>query len=154
MSTEKRLTVQEEERLWAISAVPLIPVLIYIIVYHIFAISTSFEDAIRYCLVALMLYLFITFGIYEVASSFKVKRTLWFRVKRFLSRATFAIIYVLCFYGLWSFFTILFSSVLRMQYILLLSLLTLSLVIVILVQNPRIKRLIRKLTREEASYRT
>lgn len=155
MPTEKRqLTVKEEERLWAISAVPLVPVLICTIVYYIFPISSSFEDAIRYVSVALVVYLLATSGIYEIASSFKVKRALSFRVKRFLSRATFATIYVLCFYGLWSFFTLLFSSVLKMQYILLLSLLTSSLVIAALVQNPKTRRLVKKLTQEEASYRT
>jgi uncharacterized membrane protein len=153
LATKKQLTVHEEELLWAISAAPLVPVLIYTIVFHISVISSSFEDAIRYSLVVLVLYLFATCGIYEVASSFKMKKTLWFRVKRFLSRSTFVTIYVLCFYGLWSFFTLLFSSVLKMQYILLFSLLTLSFVILVLVQNPRTRRLIKKLTQEETSHR-
>lgn len=154
MSAEKRLSVQEEERLWAMSAVPLVPVLIYAIVYYVFAISSSFEDVIRYGMLALMLYLFATYGIYEIVSSFKAKRALSFRVKRFLSRASFATVCVLCFYGLWSFFTLLFSSVLKVQYILLLSLLTLSLLMAALVRNPRTRRIVKKLTQEEASYRT
>jgi uncharacterized membrane protein len=131
------------------SIVPLIPILIYAIVYVIGPSVSSIEHAFRYTLVALVLTLAIGAGIYEVVSSFKVKRPVSFRVKRFLSRTLFAAIFVLCFYGLSSFFAQLFSTVLRWQYILILSLLTLSLTMLALLQNPKTRRLVKKLTREE-----
>jgi len=154
LPTEKRLSLEEEERLWIISVVPLVPVLVCVGVYivHLKSIGVipSVEDAFRYILLTAALYLVAGFGIYEVASSFKAKRTIAFRVKRFLSRVIFTSGYILCFYALSSFFTLLFSAILKWQYILILSLLTSSLLMATLVQNPRTRRLVKKLTQEEA----
>ena len=89
-------------------------------------------------------------GTYEVVSSFKVKRPLLFRVKRFLSRTALASAYILCLYVLWSFFTLLLSSPLKEEYIVLLSLVIASLMMFILVANRRTRPFIKKLTMEES----
>jgi uncharacterized membrane protein len=154
LSTEKRLSREEEERLWIMSVIPLVPVLVgagvYIVHLKSIGVISSVEDAFRYVLLVVALYLVAGFGIYEVASSFKVKRAIAFRVKRFLSRTVFASGYVLCFYALSSFFTLLFSAVLRWQYILILSLLTLSLTMLALLQNPKARRVVKRFTQEES----
>lgn len=153
MPTEGRLSREEDERLMALSIIPLIPVFCLVVAYfaHLKSIGviSSFQDAFQYTLFALALWLATSFGIYEVVSSFKVKQSLSFRVKRWLSRTAFAAANVLYVYVLWSFFTLLFSSVLKLQYILILSLLTLSLTMLALLQNPKTRRLVKKLTREE-----
>lgn len=153
MAKEKRLSRKEEERLWIISVVPLVPVLIcagvYIVHLKSIGVISSVEDAFRYVLLIVALYLVAGFGVYEVVSSFKVKRPLSFRLKRFLSRAIFASGYILCFYALSSFFGLLFSTVLKWQYILILSLFTLSLAVLALLQNPKTRQFIKKLTQEE-----
>jgi hypothetical protein len=152
MSTQKRLTLEKEEKLWAISAVPLIPIFIYVIVYHIFPIASSFKDLITYGMLVLVLYLFTVCGIYEIASSFRVKRAFSFRAKRFLSRAAFTIICTLCFHGLWNAFMLLFPQVLNLQYVLILSLFVWALALAAFLQNPRTRQIIKKLTQEEASH--
>ena len=153
MPTEGRLSREEDERLMALSIIPLVLVLVGVGVYivHLTSIGviSSLEDAFRYVLLTVALCFVAGVGIYEVVSSFKVKRTLSFRAKRFLSRTLFAATFVLCFYALSSFFTLLFSTILRWQYILILSLLTLSLTMLALLQNPKTRRLVKKLTREE-----
>lgn len=158
MPTEKRLTVKEEERLRAISAAPLVPVLCVFIAYlanlKSIGVISSFEDAFLYAILAGVFYLFATCGIYEVASSFKVKRPLLFRVKRFLSRSVFSAASIFCLYLICSYFLMLFSAVMRMQYILILSLFVWALIIATLVRNPKTRRLVKKLTQEEASYQT
>jgi uncharacterized membrane protein len=150
--------VQEEERLWTISAVPLVPVLCVSIAYlaHLKSIGviSSFEDAFLYAILAGVLYLLATFGIYEVASSFKVERPSVFRAKRFFSRSVFAATSIFCLYLICRYFLMLFSTILRVQYILLLSLFIWAFAMAALVQNPRTRRFIKKLTQEEASYRT
>ncbi len=153
MLTEKRLSREEEERLIAWSIVPLVPLLIFFIAYiaHLKSVGViaSFSEAFQYVLLAGALFLTVSAGIYEVASSFKVKKPLEFRIKRFLSRTLVASLCVLCFYAFWTFFTLFLSSVLRVEYILLLSLLSMSFALAILVRNPRTGRYIKKLTMEE-----
>jgi len=149
MPTENQLSPEEEERLIAVSLVPLIPVLLFTIVYYIPTISSSVEDVFRYTMLAVALYMFAGFGIYEVVSSFKVKRSLLFRVKRFLSRIVFAGTTVLCFYVIYSFLSVLLSPFLKIQYILSLSLLTFSFTLFALFQNSKFRKLVKKLTQED-----
>lgn len=152
MSTEKRLSREEEERLLGLSIIPLVPVYCLILVYLVDMTSRgiipSYQAAISYMLLVAALFLITGCGIYEVASSFKVKVPLSFRVKRFLSRALFFSAFVLGFYAFWSFFSLILSAVLRAEYIVLLSLLSWSLTISILAKNPKIGQFIKKLTKE------
>ncbi len=154
MSMEKRLSREEEERLWIISVVPLIPFLIIFGVYlahlkSIGAISSSFEDMFTYVMIAVMLHLVASFGIYEFVSSFKVKQSPSFKIKRWLSRTVFASTCILCWYALWSLFILLFSSILKTQYILILSTLVLMFLLLAFLHNPKTRRLVKKLTQEE-----
>lgn len=136
-----------------VSVVPLVPILVCVGVYfvHLASIGVipSFQALITYLLLLGVLILAIGVGIYEVASSFKVKKPFSFRVKRFLSRTVYVSTFILAFYCLWSLFTLLFSPFLKLQYILIISLLSLSLTVLALVQNPKTRRLIKKLTQEE-----
>jgi hypothetical protein len=70
--TEKRLS-REEERLMALSIIPLIPVYFFIIVYvadlKSNGVIASFSDVIGYIILAGALWLVTGCGIYEVASS-------------------------------------------------------------------------------------
>jgi len=149
----KKLSREEEERLWMISIVPFVPVLIGIIAYlaHLKSIGAipSFQAVIFYILLATVLLLAAGAGTYEVVSSFKVKRTLMFRSKRFLSRTLFASALILGFCGVWSSFTLFLSSVLKMEYILILSLFAVSFTFFILAKNKRTGQIIKKLTMEE-----
>lgn len=154
MPTEKRLRRDEEERLWMISMVPLVPVLIVVGVYFIDLASKgiipSFQALMTYILMLAVLIFVAGTGIYEIAESLKVKRSFSFRVRRFLSRALFASVAVLYLFGLWQVFAFLFSSFLKMQYILLLSLLTMAFTLLVFIQNPKTRRLIKKLTQEDS----
>jgi hypothetical protein len=153
MPTEKSLTREEEERLIALSIIPLIPLFGFISFYLLDLTSKgiipSYQALFGYIILAGTLVLVAGCGIYEVASSFKVKVPLLFRVKRFLSRALFFSAFVLGFYAFWVFFSLLLSSVLRVEYIVLLSLLSWSLTISILAKNPKTGQFIKKLTMEE-----
>jgi hypothetical protein len=153
MPSDKPLSREEKERLMALSIIPLIPILMLFIVYvaqlKSMGVIASFSDAFGYVIIAATLLLAIGCGIYEVASSFKVKEPLLFRIKRFLSRSLFFSAFMLVFYAFWSFFSLLLASVLTVEYIVLLSLLSLSLTFFVLVKNPKTGQFIKKLTMEE-----
>jgi len=82
ISSEKRLSHEEEERLIGLSIVPLIPLLGIYIAYLAYlrsmGVIASFEGTFQYALVGIVLWLAAGFGIYEIASSFKVKKQLLF----------------------------------------------------------------------------
>ena len=153
MPTEGRLSREEDERLMALSIIPFIPIFICVVAYfaHLKSIGVipTFQTVVQYALSTMVLCLAAGFGTYEVVSSFKVKRPLSFRAKRFLSRMALASACFLCIYVLWILLTLLLSSVLNEKYILLLSFVTTALAIFILTMNPSTKRLIKKLTQEE-----
>ena len=153
MATEKRLSREESERLIALSIIPMIPALIFFIAYvaqlKSMGVIASFSDAFGYVILAATLLLAGGCGIYEVASSFKVKEPLLFRVRRFLSRTLFFSILMSVYYAFWCFFLLLFSSILGVGYIVLLSLVSVSLAAAMLTKNSRILRLIKKLTMED-----
>lgn len=153
MPTEKRLSREEEERLIALSIIPLIPIYGFISFYLLDLTSRgiipSYQVLFGYIILAGALWLVTGCGIYEVASSFKVKKSLSFRIKRFLSRSLYISALMLGFYAFWVFLSLLFSSVLRVEYVVLLSLLSWSLTISILAKNPKTGRFIKKLTMEE-----
>jgi len=153
MPTEKHLSQEEQERLIALSIIPLVPVYCVILVYLVNMTSRgiipSFQAAISYMLLVAALFLITGCGVYEVLSSFKVKVPVVFRVRRFLSRSLFFSAFMLGFYAFWGFFSLLLSSFLRVEYILLLSLLSMSLTISILAKNPKTGRLIKRLTMEQ-----
>jgi hypothetical protein len=149
----KKLGREEEERLWMISMVPLVPVLVVVGVYFVDLASNgvipSFQVLMTYLLLLVVLVFVAGAGIYEIAESFKLERPFSFRVKRFLSRFLFASVVALCIFSLWQLFTFFFSTFLKVQYVLILSLLTMALTLLALVQNPRTRRYIKKLTMEE-----
>jgi len=153
-SSEKRLSREEEERLWMISIAPLVPFLVIVGVYFVDLASNggipSFQILMIYILLLIVLVFVTGAGIYEFAESFKVKKSLNFRVKRFSSRTLFASVAILYIFLLWQLFTFIFSSFLRTEYILVMSLLTMAFTFCVLFQNPKTKRLIRKLTQEES----
>jgi hypothetical protein len=149
----KKLGREEEERLWMISMVPLVQVLVVVGVYFVDLASNgvipSFQVLMTYLLLLVVLVFVAGAGIYEIAESFKLERPFSFRVKRFLSRFLFASVVALCIFSLWQLFTFFFSTFLKVQYVLILSLLTMALTLLALVQNPRTRRYIKKLTMEE-----
>ncbi len=151
--TKKQLSSKEEERLWIISIVPLVLVLIGVGVYLVDLASNgaipSFQVLMIYILLLVVLVFVAGSGIYEVAESFKVERPFSFRARRFLSRFLFASLAVLYVFSLVQLFTFLFSTFLKVQYILILSLLTMALTLLALVRNPRIRQLIKRMTVEE-----
>ena len=152
MSVKKHLDREEEERLIALSIIPLIPVMILIGVYLVDLASReiiSYGELIGYSLVLAVVVLMTGCGVYEIASSFKIKVPALFRVKRFLSRTLFFSAFMAGFYFSWFLLSLLLSSVLRAEYILLLSLLAISVTASILLRNPKAGRFIRKLTIEE-----
>ncbi len=144
MALKKPLT--QEERFWMVSAVLLIPVLILVILYPIRIASASFEEAFGYTILATALYLSVTYGVYEIVSSFKVKRPLRFKVKRWLARTGFGAANVLLLYVIWSLLAPLLSSVMRVQYIVILSGLAWEFAFIAILQNPRARRFVKKLT--------
>lgn len=152
MPLERRLT--QEERFWIMSTVPLIPVLIFVIVYYIRVISASFEAAFGYTLVALAFYLFASSGVYEAVSGLKTKRPLLFKVKRWLARTAFGALNILLLYVIWAFLALLLSPVLIVQYIVILSGLVWEFALIALLQNRRTRQLVRKLTQEESQAQT
>jgi uncharacterized membrane protein len=152
MSTEKQLNREEEERLIALSIIPLIPVMILIGVYLVDLTSRgiiSYQELIGYSLALAVLVLMTGCGVYEIASSFKTKVPALFRVKRFLSRTVFFSAFMAGFYSFWVLLSLLLSSALKAEYILLLSLLAISFTASILVRNRKARRFIKKLTMEE-----
>ena len=153
MTTEKRLSREDEETLVAASVLPPFLVLIFYLFFYLIQLKSndviSSEEAFRYIMLAIVLCLAAACGIYEVVSSFIVKRSLLFRVKRFLSRIVFAGTTVLCFYVIYSFLSVLLSPFLKIQYILSLSLLTFSFTLFALFQNSKFRKLVKKLTQED-----
>jgi len=153
LSTKERLSREEEERLWIVSIVPLVPVMVGVIAYLAYLKSNdpfmSFYIYVFYSTLVGICCLAVGVGIYEVASSFKVKKPLSFRVKRFLSRTALTSAYLLCVYLLWSVLILFSSWFLKEEYTLVLSLFTISLVFSILVRNPKTGRFIKKLTQDD-----
>jgi hypothetical protein len=153
VSTQKHLSREEEERLIALSIIPFIPILLFFVA-HVAQLKSmgaiaSFSDALGYVILAATLLLATACAVYEVASSFKIKEPLSFRVKRFLSRALFFSAGMSCFYAFWFFYSSFLLPVLRVEYVVLLSLLSMSLTYFILVKNPKTRRLIKKLVVEQ-----
>jgi hypothetical protein len=93
VSSQKHLSREEEERLMALSIIPFIPILLFFVALvaqlKSMGVIASFSDAFGYVILAATLLLATACAVYEVASSFKIKEPLSFRVKRFLSRALF-----------------------------------------------------------------
>ena len=146
----KKLSREEEERLWMISAVPYVPSLILVIIYLETSDSMSFTTVISYGFLLLLPLFFTAICLtFELVSSLKMKETLSFRARRLLSRATLAFAYGIGFFGLWNLLAFLLSSVLRVEYILILSLFMYSFVFLIFVRNERTRRIIEKLTMKQ-----
>ncbi|MEM2102535.1 MAG: hypothetical protein QXM22_03375 [Candidatus Bathyarchaeia archaeon] len=150
---EKRISREDEEDLWAASVLPPFLVLIFYLFFYFSQLKSngiiSFEEAFRYVMLAIMLFSAAVCGIYEIFSSFVVKRSFLFRVKRFLSRMLFAGILILCFLVIFSFLNLLLSSFLAIQYILSFTLLAFSSTLFALFQNSKFRELVRKLTKED-----
>lgn len=154
LPTEGRLSREEEERLWILSIVPLVPIVVGVIAYfaHLKSIGIipSFQVYVSYGIMLLVLFLAIGAGIYEVTSSFRVKKPVLFRVKRFLSRLIFASAFAGSLYATWVFLTFLLSSVLSDRSTLVLSLVTLSFLLGVLLSIAKTRWLIKKLTQEDS----
>lgn len=146
---------EEEEHLWLISILPPLSVLAIVGVYIVDLTSRgvigSFQAMMTYMLLLVALTLVIGAAIYEIAESFKIERTPSFRIKRFLSRFLYFSLVILYVLSLWQLFTVLFSAFLKVQYILIISLMTMALTLLVLARNPRTRRLMRKLTQEKNS---
>ena len=154
MATEGRLSQKEEERLWILSIGPLISVVVCLIAYfaHLKSIGVIPSDRVLvfYAVLLGVFVLTVGAGIYEIASSRKVEKSVSFRVKRFLSRTAFFCAYTLGFYVLWSVLTLYLSSVLKEDYIMILSLLAMSLTLSVLISLPKTRRIIKKPTQEDS----
>lgn len=146
----KKLSREEEEHIWMMSAVPYVPFLILVIIYLETSGSMSFTTVISYGFLLLLPLFFAAICLtFEIVSSLKMKEAFPFRAKRLLSRATLAFAYGIGFFGLWNLLTFLSSSVLKIEYILILSLFIYSFVFLIFVRNKRTRQIIEKLTMEE-----
>ena len=145
-------SLSREERFFALSIGPLIPIVVLYAAYlgqlkSAGAITSS--DLVTYTILACALLLVVGWAIFEIVSGFKVKQPILFKIRRFLSRSLFSSGFTLIFYVFWAFFSTLLSPFLSIQYNLLLTLTSCSLLIAGLVRNSKSRRIIRKLTMED-----
>lgn len=153
MSKKERLTREEEERIWTISAAPYIVVMVGAIVYLIhlkFTLGVLSDYALTIYAMGVVVpsYGAMVAGTFEVISSFKVEKPLSLRIKRFLGRTISAFAFAWLFlliYNVYRFLLLPFSSD---DYILVLAGFSTALAIAAMTSHSKTGSLIRRLTGE------
>jgi len=153
MPKKERLTREEEERVWAMSLVPYLAVMVGVIIYLIslkamYGVFTDY-DLILYSIGVVFPSCFIMIaGTYEIISSVKVKSPLPLRIKRFLGRTVSVLAFAWSFILIYTGYSFLLSSFLPDKIIIVLALLSTSILIAAVAIHPKTGPLVRRLTGE------
>lgn len=130
MVVKEKLTREEEERIWTISAIAIVPILIGSMVYMIALVRPSFTMLILYAFsFSLPVSICICCATYEILFSLKVKKPFLFHIKRFLSRMIFVLGFVLAIILFWGVLNLFLSPLISDKNTLLISFVTLTMIV-------------------------
>jgi len=145
--------MHEDQRIMGMSAMLTLPIAIGGIICFVLLkannVISSYEILALYTLMWIPASTAVYLATYEVLTSQKIKKSLRFHVKRFLSRIAILSSYWVLLLALWSVFNHFLNQLVSWRYILLFAFFIASVILAILVGIPKTRRIIEKLTKGE-----